>query len=216
MTRSRKTAREAGTTCAHCGSILPTPGSQVSPRKYCSSECINGARRERYVGNARPPRTRGDVVARMYQRVIRTDSECWEWQGYRMPSGYGQIGLEDRRVATTHRVSWEWANGTTVPSGLFVRHKCDNPPCINPNHLEIGTAAQNSQDAVDRGRQARGFSLPVTRLSDADVSEIRSSYKVEVIPGRSGRHSNAPALARRFGVSVKYVRDVANGKERKK
>ena len=82
-----------------------------------------------------------------------TDSGCWEWRGTRAVAGYGRIsasmwGLRDR---STHRLSYELFYGP-IPDGLLIRHKCDNPPCVNPDHLEPGTQQDNMDDMVARGR----------------------------------------------------------------
>lgn len=84
-----------------------------------------------------------------------TDSGCWEWAGCRSANGYGKMAYGDGTTTGTHRVSFEVHHGP-IPDGMFVRHKCDNPPCINPDHLEIGTPAQNSRDMVERNR-TRGY-----------------------------------------------------------
>jgi hypothetical protein len=82
------------------------------------------------------------------------DSGCIEWLGPFSPSGYGHVGKRqgDRKITfRTHRLAYELAYGP-IPEGLVVRHKCDNPPCINPAHLELGTSAQNNRDRDTRGR----------------------------------------------------------------
>ncbi len=101
-----------------------------------------------------------------------------------------------------------------VPDGLFVRHTCDNPPCCNPAHLLIGTAADNTHDAIERDRLARGFDLSHTKLSREQVEEVRSKYRTFSIPGVRGRHSNRHELAAEYGVGAKYIADVAAGRER--
>jgi hypothetical protein len=100
---------------------------------------------------------------------------CIEYTGYvDRETGYGQIG-HNGRLKGVHRVSWELVNGP-VPTGLLVRHDCDNKPCINPEHLRVGTHADNRADAVQRGRIAQGFRLPHTRLSDTDVQSLRADH----------------------------------------
>ena len=74
-------------------------------------------------------------------------AECWEWRGLRDKHGYGRKGP----YKTTHRLAWEWANGP-VPAGMCVLHRCDNPPCCNPDHLFLGTQADNLADMVAKGR----------------------------------------------------------------
>lgn len=76
---------------------------------------------------------------------------CWEWQRARMPRGYGK-GKFDGRYRYAHQVAWEVWNEQSVPDGLGVRHTCDNPPCIRPDHLLIGTQQDNMDDYMERGR----------------------------------------------------------------
>lgn len=98
----------------------------------------------------RPP------AVRMWARIDRSDSNaCWEWPGARHGKGYGL--LFDRLTGThwrTHRLAWTAANGP-IPAGLMVLHRCDNPPCVNPAHLWLGTNAENARDMVAKGRHWR-------------------------------------------------------------
>lgn len=97
---------------------------------------------------------------------------CWVWQGARFPNGYGQLKL-GRVNNGAHVVSWELANNRAVPAGLVVRHICDNPPCVNPEHLVIGTHQDNSDDQVARSRQCRGSRNKASILTEGQVLEIR-------------------------------------------
>lgn len=76
--------------------------------------------------------------------------DCWEWLGGCTKFGHGGFMREDQSSTSAHRMMWilKWGE----PGPLVVRHKCDNPPCVNPNHLELGTHADNAQDRVKRGR----------------------------------------------------------------
>lgn len=120
-------------------------------------------------------------------------SGCWLWSAGAIPEGYGSVGVNGRQVGA-HRLAYEAAHGDGAAKGLFVRHRCDTPACVNPAHLEVGTPAQNSRDAVVRGRSARGERVAGARLTEEDVRAIRSAY----IP--KSRHANQRALARRYGV----------------
>lgn len=100
------------------------------------------------------------------------DQDCWPWTGYCNKCGYGKVNLNKVSVPV-HRVIWEYYYGL-IPSGLIVRHKCDNPPCCNPEHLEIGTQADNIQDMIDRkrDRKAKGSEAGSSKLDEQDIENI--------------------------------------------
>lgn len=168
-----------------------------------------------YVAGHRPPRP---LAERLWSRIRKTDGGCWEFTGACHPTrGYGQLGRGRRGegLVDAHRAAWEVTYGP-IPDGLVVRHKCDNRPCCNPDHLELGTHQDNSDDKVTRNRQARGRALPQSRLSDEQVRSIRSRYVAQFGPPKlGGRASNAQLLADEFGVSRSYVMQLAHGHFRK-
>lgn len=86
------------------------------------------------------------------RRLPQSDG-CWIWVGSRNVKGYGQIQLGRRglRPVLAHRASWEIHFGP-IPDGQFVMHKCDNPPCVRPDHLRLGSAAENTRDMIAKGR----------------------------------------------------------------
>jgi hypothetical protein len=85
------------------------------------------------------------------------NSQCWVWTATKVSGGYGHFGVA-RKLFLAHRVSWMIANGP-IPTGLLACHHCDNPSCVNPSHLFLGTSLDNARDKEKKGRgnQARGY-----------------------------------------------------------
>ena len=138
---------------------------------------------------------------RFWKNVDRQEGGCWVWTAAKASTGYGCF--HDKRPYRTHRYSWLIHNGP-IPAGLLVLHKCDNRLCINPDHLFLGTHAENSQDMVNKGRSKgpnnAGEKHGESKLTDAAVREIRESP----LKGRE--------LAAKFGVSESAVSMVRRGK----
>lgn len=131
-------------------------------------------------------------------------SSCWLWTGYKFSDGYGGIMVR-YRFMRVHRYSWEVHVGE-IAIGLHVLHKCDNPLCVNPGHLFLGSERDNKHDCMSKDRHARGMRHGSAKLSDADVHAIRRSYKF----GKRG--FGASSLAKKFGVSKPIVLGIVSGK----
>jgi len=171
--------------CEHCGG--PIKRRHYSEKRYarsrfCSRKCSN---RHRF---SRP------LWDRLWSRVERGPG-CWVWTGCRSKWGYGQIGSKGR-MARTHRVSWELTRNRPVPEGLHVLHRCDNPPCVRPSHLYVGTDLDNARDRVARGRSW-------TKLTKADVVEIRE---------RAASGEFQTSLALEFGVTQPVISHIVHRK----
>lgn len=102
---------------------------------------------------------------------VSVSEGCWLWTGGKDPKGYGRT----LRFHLAHRVSWELFVGP-IPKGLCVLHECDNPPCVRPDHLFLGTNLDNVKDMVAKGRQARGEANGRAKLTDAAVILARAKY----------------------------------------
>lgn len=116
---------------------------------------------------------RGTLQERFERHYIPvTECGCWIWTGStHKKQGYGYINSVGNKPLRAHVLSYRLFKGP-VPKGLDVRHTCDMRCCVNPDHLLIGTRKQNMEDAERRGKIARGFKLPQTKLSDAQVAAI--------------------------------------------
>lgn len=118
---------------------------------------------------------------------------CWMWTG----SGerYGKITRQGRTVSA-HRAAYE-ENFGPIPDGAVVRHKCDTPKCVRPEHLELGSNADNSRDMTDRDRQAKGTRQWCAKMTPESVAELRELYSI----GRA----TMPQLSDRYGLSLSTV-----------
>jgi len=111
---------------------------------------------------------------RFWRRVTKSDN-CWLWNGCCNRDGYGEI-YYNKGYISTHRLSWIFAH-QFIPEGMQVLHKCDNPPCVNPDHLFLGTHTDNMRDMNLKGRLniPKGELSCHARLNEKQIAEIRNS-----------------------------------------
>ncbi len=185
--------------CTMCGGTFHRAPSHVRATRLCSRACLYAWRKQ-----SLGPNSRRSVAERFETFVIKNDVGCWAWSGAIDDSGYGRLapGVDDgRRVPLrAHRVSWELANGI-ISDGLWVLHHCDNPPCTRPDHLFLGTAADNSADMASKGRgfvpESRGGAgSPVAKMTDESAS-------LAIARVRSGERRTD--VARSMGVSPSTI-----------
>ncbi len=149
----------------------------------------------------RPPRPLRERFDEKYEIV--EPGGCWVWMANGERYGHLHVGSRvdgSRRTVAAHRTSWELHRGS-VPEGLHVLHRCDNSLCVNPEHLFLGTHADNMADREAKGRSPVGEDHPKAKLTNAQVLQIRLI----------GRAISQVEIGRRFGVSVSLVGHILNG-----
>ena len=144
------------------------------------------------------PRPRRAVEDRFWEKVDKS-GDCWEWTGCRHKQGYGRFHVKTGEPPVfAHRLSYEMANGP-IPDGMHVLHSCDNPSCVNPAHLSLGTHRQNMSESAERGRKH-------SSLRD-NLSEVHAMREAG---------ATQQSIADRFGVSQGAISMVLNGKRLEK
>lgn len=124
---------------------------------------------------------------------------CWVWTGALDGDGYGMVSMGSGKDRGAHRVSWEIHRGP-IPAGLHVLHHCDNPPCVNPDHLFPGTQADNVADMVRKDRGQKGERSAASKLTTSQVRSIRSDSRSQ------------KDIARAFGVDQSTISEIKTGK----
>jgi hypothetical protein len=115
-------------------------------------------------------------------------SSCWIWTGMRDKDGYGRVSLRPKNLLM-HRWMWEQANNRGVPLGQQVCHHCDNPSCVNPAHLFLGTSQDNKTDSVTKGRAVKGERTASAKLTPEAVALIRATKgALKPLAARLGIH----------------------------
>lgn len=145
---------------------------------------------------------------KFWNKVDKTD-QCWIWTGrtYRKYGAYSHKGKKYR----AHRAVWESIHGA-IPVGMVICHKCDNPSCVNPDHLFIGTQADNVRDCKEKGRirhgdylppPIRGSANPNAKLKESDVIEIRKAHQ---------NGATQLGIAKQYGVHPSIIWQIIHGR----
>lgn len=140
------------------------------------------------------------IQKRFWTKVIKQDYGCWIWTAAKLGKGYGQFWNGDVRMLA-HRLSWEWHYGE-IPPGLCVCHHCDNPSCVRPDHLFLGTIAENNRDMTAKGRarlpNLRGEQHPSAVLTEEQVLSILQDNRGRAfLAHKYGVHYNTISLIQR-------------------
>lgn len=147
-------------------------------------------------------------AALFWSKVDKAEGGCWTWKGSLFkPSGYGQFWVAGSPTIAS-RVAWCLTFGP-IPDGMCVLHRCDNRPCVNPDHLFLGTKADNNRDRAQKGRNGNSGAPPGERNGNAsltahDVMKLRSLYSA------NNKRPKYGDLAKRFGIAASTVAAIVN------
>ena len=165
------------------------------------------------------PQYTTETIARFWSHVTKADN-CWTWVGSHLPQGYGTFFPKKNSPVRAHRFAWVITNGP-IPDGMHVCHRCDNPPCVRPDHLFLGTPKENVADMIRKKRHWTGG--PRFKVGDLHWSHLHREHfqgenngrakltAADVIAIRASSESTA-ALARRYGVTPTTVGLARKGK----
>ena len=171
-------------TCAcTCGNQKVATTSQLRGGSIKSCGCLSEEAENRPIG------------PRFWSKVQRGNG-CWLWMAKRERRGYGRLEHKGKSLIAS-RVAWELTNGP-IPQGLLVLHRCDNPPCVNPDHLFLGTTQDNVTDKMTKGRHYGNHKL----IAD-QVREIREAYATG--------STTLMKLSHQYGVSFSQIHRIVTG-----
>jgi len=144
------------------------------------------------------------IMNRFEDKFIKRANGCWLWISSHNKSGYGLLWI-NRKGIKAHRIAYTLYKGI-IPFGMHVLHRCDNPPCVNPDHLFLGTQTDNNLDRDKKGRNnvARGEDTALAKLTTKDVLAIRKSY----IPYKN----SSVKLAKKYGVKHSTILNIISNK----
>lgn len=183
--------------CKRCGTpfycqVCRDVGGSSGEQLYCSWECQSIAKRY----------TPERALEMFWSRVDKNGpGGCWIWTAARDKWGYGDLQWEHKHVQA-HRLAWRLLRGE--PGTMDVLHKCNKPPCCNPEHLYLGTDLENGRDRVKAGTSSKGERSHTAKLTEAQVRDIRAAYKKRI--------GNTRTLAGQYGVSQSAIYYIVSGR----
>ena len=154
----------------------PAP-ERVIPCRFVSASRWGGL----FCGGTDMPKYDGKTYEERFWSHVRKSDGCWEWIGANT-RGYGSLWMNGRHEKAT-KISWQ-INCGPVPAGMWLLHRCDNPPCVRPDHLFLGTVLDNARDAAKKGR----LKIPPTAQNYAKRTHCSRGHKYVV--GNMKRHKN--------------------------
>lgn len=201
----RSDAKPEDVQCVICGQVVRLLAHVAKNRKTCGNKACTAEIKRR---NAKSQA--GSIRERFESKLVKRDSGCWEWTGRKNKGGYGAMVVNGKSLRA-HRLAFQIYSKPLGDDQLACHH-CDNPSCVNPDHLYAGTPQSNADDKVARGRCHRpkygpeilpGETNAISKLSDDAVRKIRELHK-------SGSATNKH-IAEIFEVSPSLISKVVNG-----
>lgn len=173
--------------CFGCeNSFYVTPFTDTNgtiPKKFCSNACY------------RDYRNRPAVRLPSFWAQVTKGPGCWLWTGWKLNSGYGETTIKGKKI-TVHRLSYMLAYGP-IPKGKLIMHTCDVPLCVRPDHLRLGTDADNRADSVAKNRHAHGEMFKrLAKLTERKVLELRRLRRTDP------KKWTGAALGKRYGITA--------------
>ena len=146
---------------------------------------------------------RKSIEERFWSRVDKLgENECWNWLGSKLRGGYGNLNI-DGGTFQAHRVSYILHFGE-IPDGMLVCHTCDNPPCVNPKHLWLGTHLDNARDKVNKHRQAKGEFCGRVKYTAEEIGCIRLVYFYS--------HCSMHKIARLYKITYSHINAILHNR----
>jgi len=187
MARKGSTEKQVAFACERCGNHFTRPKCHADRGvRFCSQACRAN---------------RLSVKFLLDRAIPEPNSGCWLWTECTTKTGYGSVGFSGR-AQLAHRLAYKWAHGA-IARGSVVRHICDVRCCVNPEHLTLGSQAENVADCVARGRQAKGTDIPHAKMDPDKVRVFRALIASGVGIREAGR---------RFGISSGTACQIAAGR----
>lgn|SRR3990167_1209066 len=177
--------------CRNCHHLFTIPNCYQQRRKCCSVSC----------------RHKWFSIEKRFWRNVKKTSSCWMWTSSTNDKGYGQTTITRKHKVhqnvSAHRMAYELTYGS-IPGNQYVLHQCDNPPCVKPDHLYLGTAQDNINDCVRKNRNSFGEHRYCAKLLISDVQKIRLSY--------NGQRGHFVILGNTYGVTPETISNIVRRK----
>jgi HNH endonuclease len=153
-------------------------------KHYGKGYCQKHYSKYRKYGNPLESFQRQSIEERLFSKYAKNENGCWIFAGYKDKKGYGHIGIaaegSDKKRVRAHRLSYSLFVGE-IPDGMMICHRCDTPSCINPDHLFVGTAQDNTDDMFSKNRWKGGFEKgvrpAVTKFTEQDILRMKELYQ---------------------------------------